>query len=146
MKTKRQILADGFALFAVPAIPNNILDGYLTDTDGQGVKILQNWLTENRKVSIKDWCTAISIIEVVEHLYQVASNEMIDKTIIALKGEFVIITNFGQSNPVGSFTLNKQYQLARDLNDNDFSVVADDNGRANGWDNWMKLGIELKKA
>jgi hypothetical protein len=71
-KTKEQILRDGFSLMTNGRIPNDIFKGYMKDKDGQGTSRLQFWVLANMKNEICDWCTAIGIIESVEHLYEAA--------------------------------------------------------------------------
>lgn len=70
-KTKEQVYRDAFYLF-VDSIPEDVLQGYLNDTDGEGTLRLQFWCGENMKGWIMDWCTGIGIIEAVEHLVKVA--------------------------------------------------------------------------
>ena len=53
-------------------IPNDILKGYMKDKDGEGTSRLQFWVLDNMRGEISDWCTAIGIIESVEHLYEAA--------------------------------------------------------------------------
>lgn len=71
-KTKEKVFRDSFSLFANGYIPNDILNNYLNDEDGESTAILQEWILTNMRGEISDWCTAIGIIEAVEHLYETA--------------------------------------------------------------------------
>ncbi len=71
-KTKEQIYREAFACMTVGTIPDNIMNGYLNDTDGTGAFKLQRWCVDNMNPGIIDWCTGIGIIEAVELLYAVA--------------------------------------------------------------------------
>jgi hypothetical protein len=71
-KTKEQIFRDGFGLFINTQIPNDIFNAYMNDEDGEATFELQYWIVNNMRTEIIDWCTAIGIIEAVEHLYKTA--------------------------------------------------------------------------
>lgn len=71
-KTKEQIFRDGFAMFVNRYIPDYLFNNYITDEDGEGTSKLQEWIINNMREDIMDWCTGIGIIEAVEHLFQVA--------------------------------------------------------------------------
>ncbi len=71
-KTKPQIYRDAFSLFVKSEIPDSIFNGYMNDGDGKGTLNLQEWIVNNLKPGIDDWCTGIGIIESVENLYKVA--------------------------------------------------------------------------
>ena len=71
-KTKEQIFRDSFQLFTNGRIPDEIFNGYMNDTDGEGASRLQWWIVDNMRGEIIDWCTGIGIIEAVENLYKTA--------------------------------------------------------------------------
>jgi len=71
-KTKEQIYRDAFQCLTNGAIPDDIFEGYMNDTDGEGTSRLQWWCVDNMKGWCMDWNTGIGIIEAVEHLYKVA--------------------------------------------------------------------------
>jgi hypothetical protein len=71
-KTKEQIFIDGFSLFINKQIPTDIFNAYMNDINGEATAELQYWIVNNMRKEIMDWCTAIGIIEAVEHLYQTA--------------------------------------------------------------------------
>jgi hypothetical protein len=71
-KTKEQIFRDGFRLFTSGQIPNDMFNAYMSDEDGETTFELQSWIVNNMRGEIMDWCTAIGIIEAVEHLYETA--------------------------------------------------------------------------
>jgi len=71
-KTKEQIFRETFALFTNNRIPDNLFNNYMNDEDGEATILLQEWVVNNMRGEIEDWCTGIGIIEAVEHLYEVA--------------------------------------------------------------------------
>lgn len=73
-KSKEQVFRDAFALFVNGHIPDDIFNGYMSDTTGEATLRLQHWILDsgNMKGWIMDWCTGIGIIEAVEHLYKTA--------------------------------------------------------------------------
>lgn len=71
-KAKEKIYREAFGLMTNGYIPDNIFNGYMNDTDGEGASRIQWWCVNNMRLEIIDWCTGIGIIEAVEHLYKVA--------------------------------------------------------------------------
>jgi hypothetical protein len=71
-KTKEQIFRDGFGLFTNGQIPDDILNNYLIDEDGEATFELQCWINNNVRGEVMDWITGIGIIEAVELLYESA--------------------------------------------------------------------------
>lgn len=72
IKTKEQIYRDAFNCLTNGHIPDEILNGYLNDTNGEGTSRLQWWCVDNMKGWMMDWNTGIGIIEAVELMYKVA--------------------------------------------------------------------------
>lgn len=68
--------------------------------------------------------------------------------IIAKKGEWVRIVDFGYANSFNVFTLNKPYKLSQDLieDDLDFRVELDDENKPNGWNNALDLCMKFEKC
>jgi hypothetical protein len=73
--------------------------------------------------------------------------EIIEPDCISKAREWVKITDFGRANG-NDFTLNKPYQLYKDLNKiNGFTACIDDGGNIfNGWDNAFELGMKFEKC
>ena len=71
-KTKEQIFKDSFSLFVNKKIPKKLLNGYMNDEDGLFTFELQEWIVNNLRPEISDWCTGIGVIDAVEILYESA--------------------------------------------------------------------------
>lgn len=69
-KSKEQIFRDGFSLFIIGNIPDDLFNAYLNDKDGEATSNLQFWIVNNMKPQISDWATGIGIIEAVELMYE----------------------------------------------------------------------------
>lgn len=74
MKTKsvEEYLKEGFALFVDKEIPKNIFEEYYNDNKGEGIYNIQEWIINNLKDHIAEWCTGIGVIEAVEHIVRTA--------------------------------------------------------------------------
>jgi hypothetical protein len=68
-KTKEQIFRESFALFTNGRIPTLTFNAYMYDNDGEGTARLQEWIVNNLRGEIEDWCTGIGVIEAVEIMY-----------------------------------------------------------------------------
>lgn len=71
-KTKEQIFRDAFNMLTNNEIPDELLNDYFNDKDGEATYQLQCWIGMNMKRQISDWATAIGIIEAVELMYESA--------------------------------------------------------------------------
>ncbi len=63
---------DVFELFLQKPVPEDIFNNYVTDKNGEGLLILQDFCINNMKREILNWCTGIGIIEACEYLYRCA--------------------------------------------------------------------------
>jgi hypothetical protein len=68
VKSVKQCLEEGFSLFVDKEIPKNIFLDYYEDKDGEGTYNIQEWIINNLKDHIAEWCTGIGVIEAVEHI------------------------------------------------------------------------------
>lgn len=72
MEVKEELAKNFLGLFVDSEIPDQLIEDYLDDEDGEGTSNLQAWIIYNMKSSISDWCTGIGIIETFEHNYSAA--------------------------------------------------------------------------
>lgn len=72
MEVKEELAKNFLNLFVNNEIPDQLIEDYLDDEDGEGTSNLQAWIIYNMKSSISDWCTGIGIIETFEHNYSAA--------------------------------------------------------------------------
>lgn len=72
MKTKEEIAKNFISLFVNYEIPDELIEDYLDDEDGEATLGLQTWIIYNMKPSLADWCTGIGVIESFELCYNSA--------------------------------------------------------------------------
>ena len=71
-KNKKMLAKNFISLFVHNEIPDELIEDYLNDEDGEGTANLQAWIIYNMKPSISDWCTGIGVIESFELCYNSA--------------------------------------------------------------------------
>ena len=72
MEVKEELAKNFLGLFVDSEIPDQLIEDYLDDEDGEGTSNLQAWIIYNMKSSISDWCTGIGVIEAFELNYNAA--------------------------------------------------------------------------
>ena len=72
MEVKEELAKNFVGLFVDSEIPDQLIEDYLDDEDGEGTSNLQAWIIYNMKSSISDWCTGIGVIEAFELNYNAA--------------------------------------------------------------------------